>query len=72
MKLSERIEALESAAAIRLPDDLRCATDEQLKHVLREGIRELEQLPPDAQVPDFPERRTVAEVLAILREALGE
>lgn len=70
--LTDRIEALESAAATSLPLDLRDASPDQIERMLLESIRELEQLDPDAQLPGFPERRTVAEGLAILREALND
>ena len=71
-RIEERIAALEAAHAIQVPADLREASDEQLRRVVLEGIRELKQLDPAAQAPGFPERLTASEALLILREALGD
>lgn len=68
-KLTDRIEALEQRLD-SVPRDLRCATDEQLRCLVLEGIADLEREDPDALCPELG--RTYGELLIVLREALSE
>ena len=70
MRLRDRIKVLDDARISIRPADLRGASNEQLKRVVQEGIRGLEQQDPDA--PSGVPGRTNGEVLAILRDALED
>ena len=69
MRLRDRIKVLEQRRDT-VPRDLRCATDEELREMVRAGIADMEREDPDAMCRALG--RTYGELLLVMHEALAE